>query len=255
MTDSRVASDIMISDMITAHPDTPCDALMQILIENRITGIPVVDDDGDLVGIITMRDILKVKVDMPYAPSMFDTARGFTANHMTRRVYVVTPDTPLEAIAQEMFQHKIHRVVVVDSDNPHKPVGILTTFDMLKVFSQADFEEKSSQETDKEPCFITVKKPVKPTSPVSDYLKCPPEEPLKTTQADSSEELEPFRKVFVPSKPAKEKTAVLSWIGRAKTTSLLLAAFLMGLLATWTAMGLTHGPYLAYHKSILENLL
>lgn len=146
------AKDIMTTNVITARPEMTCDELADVLSVNKITGVPVVNDRGILVGVITIHDLLKAEKDIPYAATDYfsqtlldqelgeigfhlEPAGGFISDYMTRKVYTVSPDTPVEELAALMYRHRIHRVIVVNTSE-QKPVGIITTFDLLKMLAE-----------------------------------------------------------------------------------------------------------------------
>lgn len=142
------ARDVMRSSLITARPDMTAEELKELLVMNRISGAPVVDHDGRLVGVISMSDILSSAVDMPFQPNYFEASQldrileregfhletitsGYVEDYMTREVVKAQPDTPVDELAEIMYEHHIHRLVIVKPPE-NKLVGIVTTFDLLK---------------------------------------------------------------------------------------------------------------------------
>lgn len=110
----------MISNPVTISPRATVTNALALMAEYKIGGIPVVDDEGYLVGIVTNRDL------------------RFQRNHATLIDHVMTKQnlitisrfTNLEAAADILQQHKIEKLPVVDSDN--KLVGLLTYKDITK---------------------------------------------------------------------------------------------------------------------------
>ena len=64
----RTASDIMEKVFVTAHPDTAVFDLVQMFVKNKITSIPIVNDDSTLAGIVTDADLLYKKIK-PHVPT------------------------------------------------------------------------------------------------------------------------------------------------------------------------------------------
>ncbi len=109
------AKDIMTKDVITVSPTTPVKSLAKMLIKNQISGAPVVDKKGKIVGVVSEADII--------------TKKGRQVKSiMSARVIKVTEDTPLEKIAALMTTHKIMRVPVMHGE---KVVGIVSRADIV----------------------------------------------------------------------------------------------------------------------------
>src|SRR5574342_876407 len=70
------AKDIMTKDVITVRPDTSIEELASLLVENRISGAPVVDDSGNLFGIVTENDLISrnKRLHIPTVISFLDAA-------------------------------------------------------------------------------------------------------------------------------------------------------------------------------------
>lgn len=109
------AKDIMTKDVITVSPTTPVKSLAKMLIKNQISGAPVMDKKGKIVGVVSEADIITKK------------GRQVKAI-MSTRVIRVTEDTPLEKIASLMTTHKIMRVPVMHGE---KLVGIVSRADIV----------------------------------------------------------------------------------------------------------------------------
>lgn len=68
------AKDVMTHDVITVRPDMPVGEMARLLVENHISGAPVTDDDGALVGIVTEKDLIErnKKLHLPTVVTLFD---------------------------------------------------------------------------------------------------------------------------------------------------------------------------------------
>lgn len=115
------AGDLMSTPVITVSQGTPISTASGILFRYGHTGLPVLDDDGSLAGIISRRDIEKaVHHGLSHAP-----VRGY----MTRNVVSIDEDTPLAKIRSIMVEKDIGRLPVVRNG---ELVGIVTRTDVLK---------------------------------------------------------------------------------------------------------------------------
>lgn len=149
------ARDIMRTDVVVVSYAAPLSDIEQTLSENRISGAPVVDEGGHIIGIVSVKDIIDRYAQDPGARprrgagfyrvssedlddgdwSSFelpreseDTARDV----MTAEIYAVDVDEGLQAIAKKMHSHRIHRVLVQE-DGKH--VGLISTMEILAALS------------------------------------------------------------------------------------------------------------------------
>jgi len=111
----------MITDPITLHENALVEDALNIMREHKIGGIPIVTDEGKLVGIITNRDLrFERKPNRPIAEIM--TCK----NLITTNVH-----TDLEKASDILQEHKIEKLPVVDANN--KLVGLITYKDIIKI--------------------------------------------------------------------------------------------------------------------------
>lgn len=128
--------DRMSSPAITAKPDTPFQVALKLMHDRRFRRLPVVDDNGRLVGIISERDLLYA------SPSPATSLNVWELHHllsklqireiMTKDVITVTPDTPIENAAHLMAENKIGGLPVVGEN--HRVVGMITETDIFETF-------------------------------------------------------------------------------------------------------------------------
>jgi CBS domain-containing protein len=140
-----LARDVMTSPVITITPDTPVAAVATVLLENRISAVPVLDADGRMTGIVSEGDLLR-RADAQterrrpqWLELLLDrnvTAADFVKTHgnlardvMTHDVLTVSPDTELSEIASLLERRRIKRVPVVDQG---KVVGIVSRANLLR---------------------------------------------------------------------------------------------------------------------------
>lgn len=115
------AKDIMTKRVVTVSPCTSVEELTELLAGKKISGVPVIDEKKQVVGIATEADVLA----HPEAETIEEL--------MTKRVISVTPDTPIEEIAKVLAKKKIKRVPVIDEKG--KLVGIVSRADIVKAFA------------------------------------------------------------------------------------------------------------------------
>ena len=134
------AKEIMTKELITVTPEMPLEDFARVCAEDHVSGAPVCRVDGWLVGIVSRTDLVeRVLGDGPKfgsegtmdLPGIGDLRQ--VGDIMQTDVIVVEPDTPLPVIAACMVEKKIHRIVVMDGDQPQ---GIITSLDLLAHFRQ-----------------------------------------------------------------------------------------------------------------------
>jgi len=123
---------IMSRDVITARPDDPISKVWDRMLEEDITGLPVVNESGRPIGVITRFDILKRgwarlgKEDMYRSK---DTAKIRVEKLMSTPLYSIKRDAPLKQAIEVMRKHDIGRISVVEND---VLVGIVDRYDLIK---------------------------------------------------------------------------------------------------------------------------
>ena len=143
------AADIMTPDVIVARPETPLMELVDLMLTNRISGVPVVDN-GILVGIVSEGDLLRraetgtekrrsqlLELVSSTAANAADYVRTHgrrTREVMTADVIAVTPETPMGEIADILETRRIKRVPVVRDG---KLLGIVTRANLLRALASS----------------------------------------------------------------------------------------------------------------------
>jgi CBS-domain-containing membrane protein len=142
------AKDIMTKDVITVHPDTEVVQAANLLLDHHINGLPVVDEEGHVKGIICQSDLVaqQRKIPLPSFFIMLDSFIPLTSpkniekelqkmsavtvkDAMTPDPITVDLETDLEDIATLMVKHKIHTLPVLDHG---RLVGIIGKEDILR---------------------------------------------------------------------------------------------------------------------------
>ncbi len=142
------ANDIMTQEVISISPETEIAQAAKLLLTNRINGVPVINDAGELVGILCQSDLIIQQKNIPI-PSLFTLLDGFipltsskkldkevekiaatkVADAMTPDPVTVNSDTGIEEIAALMVEKNYHTLPVVDAN---KMVGIVGKVDVLR---------------------------------------------------------------------------------------------------------------------------
>lgn len=142
------ASDIMSKQVVTVGTEATVAEVAKLMIERGVSGMPVVDRDNRVVGMISEGDLIRrSEIDTDERPSGWlsffttnsDKARDFVKTHsvhakdvMTRPATTVTPETPLVRIAQIMERRHIKRLPVVEDD---VIVGLVSRADLLRALA------------------------------------------------------------------------------------------------------------------------
>jgi CBS domain-containing protein len=148
------ARDIMTTEVITVSPETLVSDLAQTLAGKNISGVPVVDADGALVGIVTQSDLVEriQELEMPPAINILDfhvylqipshlfhkvqKMLGATvADVMSPKPVTVTPDTPVPRIAALMEKQRVHTFPVLEQG---KIVGIIGKMDLVRAVAREE---------------------------------------------------------------------------------------------------------------------
>lgn len=142
------AGDIMTKEIYTVHPDTEIKALAKTFVEHNVNAMPVVDDDGVLVGMVTQTDLVEQDkpLHIPTVISLFDwviylespkkfteEVRKVTARKVgeicSRDVVTCSPDTPVATVASLMVDNKVHLIPVISEG---RMVGVVARLDIIR---------------------------------------------------------------------------------------------------------------------------
>ena len=144
---SLTAKDIMTRDVITIHKGCSIDEALKVMACNDISGLPVVDTENNLVGIITESDVLLKgqfipgENDSPMSNSLFKprtegvieayrrAQASLVEEAMTRKVLIFMEDSFVVDVARAMIEHAVNRVPIVRDG---KVVGIVSRKDVVK---------------------------------------------------------------------------------------------------------------------------
>ena len=124
------ARQCMSAPVVTVDPDMDVVAAMQVLLTHRISGVPVVDQQGSLVGILTERDCLKTVIIAGYHG---ECACGTVSDYMTHDVASVDVNESLVDVAERFVNTKFRRYPVLDEQ---RLVGIISRRDVVRAVLQ-----------------------------------------------------------------------------------------------------------------------
>jgi CBS domain-containing protein len=152
MTQDMLAKDIMVKDVITINEDASLKELADLLVKKKISGVPVVNTDGKVVGMVSEADLIvqDARLHFPRYIQFLDsviyleslshfeeelkkTIATKVKDIMTTRIDKVSPDETMENIATTMVDKKRNRIPVFDGD---RLVGIITRADVVKALSK-----------------------------------------------------------------------------------------------------------------------
>jgi len=154
------ARDIMRTDVVTVPDSATLTEAVQRLAEARISGMPVTDEAGHVIGVVSIRDVLDFLSENPdqrrvFAPRSYylastdedlppeefdeievpEDTEATVAEVMTAEVFSVPVDAGLEAVAKALVEHQVHRVLVTDK---RRHVGLVSVMDVLAALVSKD---------------------------------------------------------------------------------------------------------------------
>jgi CBS domain-containing protein len=149
---SKTVADIMTRDPITVGIDTSLGDVIKILAERRISGLPVIDSTGKLVGIVSETDLMwreSGATPPPYImlldsviylenPGRYERelhkVLGQTAGEvMSKNPITIAPEKPLREAAHLMHERNVHRLPVLDTQG--SVIGVLTRGDIVRAMA------------------------------------------------------------------------------------------------------------------------
>jgi CBS domain-containing protein len=143
------AKEIMNSNVITVNQEMTVDEVVKILLDHRISGVPVLDEAGKVTGIVSETDLIYREKNL-HTPSFISILQGIVflestkdlehqvkkmaaykvKDVMTKNVITVSEETDLNRIVDIIIEEKVNRLPVVDREG--KLLGIITRSDILK---------------------------------------------------------------------------------------------------------------------------
>jgi len=127
------AKDIMTTGLVTVKRTTAIHEAIRILVENNVTGLPVVNDDMTVAGIISEKDMLGLLYNIEDKP-------GNVENFMTEEVVCFDKEDSLIDIAESFIQSSFRRVPILDKG---KLVGIISRKDIITYILKLRHKDKA----------------------------------------------------------------------------------------------------------------
>ncbi len=159
-----LAREIMTPSIKAVPQSWTMDRLARFLTDNEIAGSPVTDDSGDIIGIVTLKDITEFRwnASRPETEAQLTEDEAREARRLRMVIYegmgklpvevrdIMTPillsveeDTPVREIAKTMMAEHLHRIFVTLDG---KITGIITTYDLLKIIADRDMTQRCAMQ-------------------------------------------------------------------------------------------------------------
>lgn len=126
--DKTTAADIMSTELIVIQEDENIEEALKMLINYKVTGLPVVDKKGKMLGVLSEYDLIKqIAKNKKITSDIF--VKKIEFSHPTT---TVDSDAPIQEVISKFVELKFRRLPVVDKKN--KLVGIITRRDLMRMF-------------------------------------------------------------------------------------------------------------------------
>jgi molybdopterin-containing oxidoreductase family membrane subunit len=141
------AEDIMSKRVLTVIPETTVEEISRLLVSHRISGVPVIDKENRIIGVVSESDIIFKEIHhephllerlgdiiLPDSAEKTKSAGGTAADIMTSPAIVALEETPLKDLIQIITEKKIKRIIIADKEG--HPVGIVSRIDIVKALEK-----------------------------------------------------------------------------------------------------------------------
>ena len=159
----RLVGDVMATEAIVVRVDAGLGDAAALFERHGISGLPVVDGSGGLVGVVSESDLLRARAT-DYLWANWHTLR--VKHLMTTPALTIRRDEPLTAAARRMARHHVGRLVVVADDDETRTIGVVAISDLLRAMADLPAEEPPAPAPE----------PAAPLTPVPDLDPDAPEE-------------------------------------------------------------------------------
>lgn len=145
-----LVKDVMSREVVTASPDDTLQEALQLMVENRVSSLPVTDRKGHCLGMLSSTDLIELTRELDEDLSSLDRVSdagyqwllerlraGFGSDkvrdHMSQDVAMVAAESELAQAALQMLRYRVHRLPVTDSSD--RVLGIVSSMDVLRAFA------------------------------------------------------------------------------------------------------------------------
>jgi len=140
MTDARTqersitVGDLMAEEPIVVRADAPLSEAAHLMDEYDISGLPVIAEAGDLLGVISETDLVRARA----TEWLWANWTGLHVRHlMSSPALTIHASAPVAAAAIQMERDHVHRLVVVSDDDPIMPIGVISTSDLVRALARS----------------------------------------------------------------------------------------------------------------------
>lgn len=137
----------MTQDVITVKPETPLPEAHQIMMDEEIRRLPVVDDEGKLIGIVTLGDVRGAQPSPATSLSIWELNYLLSSltigKIMTPKPMTIMPDATIGEAARTMLEHRLSGLPVVEKDG--KLAGIITESDIFSMVVVHEWSENEAE--------------------------------------------------------------------------------------------------------------
>ena len=138
-----IVKDYMTTKLININENQPVYDAIKTLLSNRISGAPVVNEAGKLVGVLSEKDCLRIFAN----GSFHNLPSSNVEDYMSKIVTTINPETDVFTAADIFLKHTFRRLPVIDGDNL---IGIISRRDILKAVQDAFQNDSYSASNQKE---------------------------------------------------------------------------------------------------------
>jgi CBS domain-containing protein len=126
-------ADLMARDPVLVETEASLSDAAALMDRHHVHGLPVVDGDGALVGVLSQTDLNRARS----TEYLWSNWPGLVVRHlMTSPAITVHQSMPLVEAARTMEQHQIHRLVVVEDGDDRSPIGVLSMTDLIHALAE-----------------------------------------------------------------------------------------------------------------------
>ncbi len=127
-----LVSDVMVAEPIVVRADAGLAEAARLLEQHQISGLPVLDGVGVLVGVLSESDLLRARATV----YLWANWQGLRVKHlMTTPALTIRGDEPLEVAARRMARHHVSRLVVVADEDEAQAIGVIAIADLLRAMA------------------------------------------------------------------------------------------------------------------------